>query len=363
MDFSLFYFAGDGSADTGRYRLLLEGAKFADTHGFTAVWSPERHFNALGGPYPNPAVTGAALAMVTERVAIRAGSVVAPLHHPLRIAEEWAMVDNLSGGRVGLALASGWHAVDFVLRPETYARRRSAVVETLEMLRKLWRGDGVELPGATGAPAEVKVYPTPVQPEIPVWLTSFSSPETFRQAGELGAGVLTNLLGQDLDELASKIAIYRQAFRARDGMERGPHVVLMLHTFLGPDRTEVRETVREPFSDFLRSAIGMLTRSSSEVLPDLKPEAISPEDVEFLVRRFFDRYFETRGLFGTIEDGLRMVTQLTEIGVDEVACFIDFVGHVDTVLDGLEYLDKLRAAAELGVPRHVQEVAASASTN
>ena len=84
MDFSLFYFA---SAEVGKsaekYRLLIEGAKFADTHGFAAVWTPERHFHEFGGLYPNPSVTSAAIATVTERIQIRAGSVVLPLHDPL----------------------------------------------------------------------------------------------------------------------------------------------------------------------------------------------------------------------------------------------------------------------------------------
>lgn len=101
MDFSLFYFANNDTEQQDCYRLLLEGARFADDHGFTAVWTPERHFHAFGGLYPNPAVTGAAVAAVTKRVAVRAGSVVAPLHHPMRIAEEWSVVDNLSNGRAG----------------------------------------------------------------------------------------------------------------------------------------------------------------------------------------------------------------------------------------------------------------------
>ena len=101
LDFSLFYFASDESAaGTHKYRLLLEGAKFADQNGFSAVWTPERHFHAFGGLYPNPSVTSAAIAAITRSIQIRAGSVVLPLHNPARVAEEWAVVDNLSNGRV-----------------------------------------------------------------------------------------------------------------------------------------------------------------------------------------------------------------------------------------------------------------------
>ncbi|MGH3695314.1 MAG: MupA/Atu3671 family FMN-dependent luciferase-like monooxygenase [Pseudonocardiaceae bacterium] len=281
MDFSLFYFAADSSASTDRYRLLIEGARFADSHGFAAVWTPERHFHAVGGPYPNPAVTGAAVAAVTERIAIRAGSVVAPLHHPVRIAEEWAVVDNLSGGRAGIAFASGWHAVDFALQPENYAERRRVLTDTIETVRRLWRGESVELPGATGAQVRVRIYPAPLQPDMPIWLTSVSSPTTFQHAGELGAGVLTNLLGQDMGDLAKKISIYRQAFRARDGAGGDGHVALMLHTFLGADRDEVREIVREPFGNFLRNSIDLVMRASGNTLQDLKPEDLNPADVDF----------------------------------------------------------------------------------
>jgi methionyl-tRNA formyltransferase len=101
MDFSLYYWGNDDGAGLRKYQLLLDGARFADAHGFCAVWTPERHFHAFGGPYPNPSVTGAAVAAVTRNLAVRAGSCVAPLHHPARIAEEWAVIDNLTNGRTG----------------------------------------------------------------------------------------------------------------------------------------------------------------------------------------------------------------------------------------------------------------------
>src|SRR5438045_2547549 len=100
LSFSLYFFSDDGSKDSAdKYRLVLESAKFADRNGFSAVWTPERHFKDFGGLYPNPSVLSAALAMITERVQIRAGSVALPLHHPVRVAEEGSVVDNLSNGR------------------------------------------------------------------------------------------------------------------------------------------------------------------------------------------------------------------------------------------------------------------------
>ncbi|MEU4770358.1 MupA/Atu3671 family FMN-dependent luciferase-like monooxygenase [Actinosynnema sp. NPDC023794] len=343
MDFGLFYFADDPGRDTDRYRLLVEGARFADRNGFTAVWTPERHFHTFGGGYPNPAVTGAALAAVTERVAIRAGSVVAPLHHPLRIAEEWSVVDNLSAGRAGVSLASGWHAVDFALRPENYAARRDVLVRTLHEVRALWRGEALAVVDGAGQEVEVGVHPRPVQTDLPMWLTSAGTVETFRQAGECGVGVLTHLLGQEPEDLGKKIRAYRESFRAAGPAIPEPgRVVLMLHTFLGEDRDRVREIVHEPFSAYLRSSIGLILRASGDLMPGVAPEDLDPEDVDFLVARSFDRYFDTGGLFGTVEDASRTLEVLAGIGVDEVACLIDFVGDTDAVLGGLEHLARLR---------------------
>src|SRR5262249_7568184 len=175
MDFSLFYFASAAAAAPGKgpkYRLLLEGARFADAHGFVAVWTPERHFHEFGGLYPNPAVTGAALAAVTENVQIRAGSVVLPLHHPIRVAEEWSVVDNLSGGRVGLSFASGWHAQDFALRPENYADRRAVMRRGIETVLKLWRGEAVAAKSGDGRGIEGRILPPPVQAAPPLWITA-----------------------------------------------------------------------------------------------------------------------------------------------------------------------------------------------
>src|SRR2546429_9586015 len=201
MDFSLFYFANDVADDTGggRYDLLLDGARFADEHGFSAVWTPERHFHPFGGLYPNAALTGAAVAAVTRRIGIRAGSVVLPLHNPIRVAEEWSVVDNLSQGRVGLSFASGWHDRDFVFAPENYSDRKKIMLRGIETVRALWRGESIAQPSGSGKEVTVAIFPRPSQPELPFWITAGGDPQTFRLAGELGANLLTHLLGQSLE--------------------------------------------------------------------------------------------------------------------------------------------------------------------
>ncbi|MGV9378483.1 MupA/Atu3671 family FMN-dependent luciferase-like monooxygenase [Nonomuraea sp. NPDC003707] len=333
MRFSLFYFADDSTQPSAnRYELLLEGARYADAHGFTAVWTPERHFHAFGGLYPNSAVTGAAVAAVTERVAVRAGSVVAPLHHPIRIAEDWAVVDNLSGGRVGVSFASGWHAVDFAFNPDRYADRTRVTVETLEQVRRLWRGDEVSVVTGVGEEQRVRIFPPPVQPELPVWLTSSGSVETFRTAGTLGVGVLTNLLSQSVDELALKIKEYRAGLDGRPG-----DVVVMLHTHLGPPT----DAVREALTAYVRSSVGLHLGSSAGSARDVDPAALGPKGVEFMTRRAVKRFFDEAGLLGEPAVAAERVRRLAAIGVDEIACLIDFGLETSAVLGSLDLLGKL----------------------
>jgi len=356
MDFSLFYFADSAPGDN-EYDLLLESARFADANGLTAVWTPERHFHSFGGRYPNPAVIGAALAAVTSRIGIRAGSVVAPLHHPIRIAEEWAAVDKLSGGRAGVSFASGWHATDFVLRPETFRDRKNVMAEAVDTVRRLWRGEEVEFTGVDGERQVVRVFPTPVQREVPVWITSGGSVETFRIAGRLGAGVLTHQLGQTHEALAGNIAAYREELAASHGADAPGNVVVMLHTMIGRDRDEVREVVREPFIGYLRSSFDLIVRDPAAAGGGFDPAKMSDADKEFLVERSFDRYFSTAGLFGTVSDGVDVVRRMTAIGVDEIACLIDFGVPQDQVLGSLKHLGELREATGAPSPAAVTATA------
>jgi natural product biosynthesis luciferase-like monooxygenase protein len=343
LQYSLFYFADDeeqGGAD--RYRLLLEGAKFADRHGFTAVWTPERHFHSFGGLYPNPSVASAAVAAVTERIRIRAGSVVLPLHSPIRVAEEWALVDNLSRGRVDVSFASGWHADDFVFQPENYASRKEVMFRDIDVVRRLWRGESVSMPGGTGKDVAVRIRPRPIQAELPVWITAAGNPETFRQAGERGANILTHLLGQNLEELTEKIAVYRAAYRASGHGPGAGHVTLMAHTFIGPDIEYVKEKVRRPFCNYLKSSVDLLRNLARGLGQDFDAMSLSEDAMDKLLSHAFDRYFETSALFGTPSSCLRMIDTFKGIGVDEVGCLIDFGVDYDSVMSNLSHLDTLR---------------------
>lgn len=356
MDFSLYFWGNDDGAGPRKYQLLLDGARFADTHGFNAVWTPERHFHAFGGPYPNPSVTGAAVAAITGNLEIRAGSCVLPLHHPARVAEEWAVIDNIANGRVGIAFASGWMPEDFLLRPENAPpHNKTALLRDIDVVRRLWRGEAVAFDAPGGKTVDVVTQPRPVSKDLKVWVTTAGNPETYRDAARQGANVLTHLLGQSIDEVAEKVRIYRETLAETGRNPADFTVTLMLHTLIGEDREEVRDAAREPMKAYLKSAAALIKQYAWAFPAFKKPagvtqpmdidlQSLDPEEFDAIIEFAFLRYFEDSGLFGTVNDAVARAEQLKAIGVDEIACLIDFGVPAERALEALKPLADAIAA-------------------
>ena len=335
LSFSLYFFSDDGSKDSpDKYRLVLESAKFADRNDFSAVWTPERHFQDFGGLYPNPSVLSAALATITERVQIRAGSVALPLHHPVRVAEEWSVVDNLSNGRVAISFASGWHPDDFIFAPAVYEDRKDVMFRHIELIQRLWSGETIMMPGVGGQEVAVRLLPKPLQTRLPIWITSAGSAATWIRAGEIGANVLAALIGYSFEDLADRISSYREA-RTRHGHDPGV-VSIMMHTFVGQSNSVVKEQVRAPFTHYLRSYFKQYDNVR------VAAGDVTEADRDAIMNAAFELYFENNTLMGTPAKCSRVVDQLLAVGVDEVACLVDFGVAADAVLDNLQHLNELR---------------------
>jgi natural product biosynthesis luciferase-like monooxygenase protein len=343
VEFGLMFFGGGEHALAGeKYRMLIECARYADQHGFSSVWLPERHFTAMGCLHPNPAVLHAALAMETSRIRLRAGSVVLPLHHPIRVVEEWAVVDNLSGGRVDLSFASGWNPEDFALCPEKYRRRHAEMYAAIPTVRRLWRGESIRTLTGDGTEREIRAYPTPVQPELPLWITAAESPATFQQAGELGANLLTHLFDLRVDKLATMIALYREA-RERSGFDpETGRVAVALHTFLADDVAEVRRHAQRPYGAYLKANARLVEKLAASRGVSIDVASLSGRQLDEAVDFLFEKFLDGRSLLGTPESCAALVEQLAEKGVNEIACLLDFGLAPEAILAGLPHLDALR---------------------
>ncbi|MFH9298157.1 MupA/Atu3671 family FMN-dependent luciferase-like monooxygenase [Streptomyces sp. NPDC017520] len=350
-DFGVYFFGdypetgeadGSGSGTPEAYDTVLDTARFADEHGFSSVWLPERHFDSFGGIFPNPAVLAAAVARETGSVRINAGSVVLPLHDPVRVAEEWSVVDNLSGGRVGIGCATGWHARDFALHPDRFTDRRRIAFDHLDEVRRLWRGEAVRRPTGEGVEAEIRIRPRPVQQEPPFFLATSGQRASYEEAARRGLGVVTNLMSQTVDELAANIAHYRRT-RAECGLDPAAgRVTVLVHTYLGDDHATARAEALEPMVRYLRSSL--LMRSAATAAGSRREDvaAAGEEDLDYLFRRAYDRYCDRRALIGTPSSVAPFVDALHGAGVDEIAALVDFGMDRERLRAGLERLDVLR---------------------
>ncbi|WP_432078403.1 MupA/Atu3671 family FMN-dependent luciferase-like monooxygenase [Streptomyces sp. YPW6] len=334
---------GSGRARTPEaYDALFETVRFADERGFSSVWLPERHFDSFGGLFPNPSVLASAVARETERVRINAGSVVLPLHDPVRVAEEWSVVDNLSGGRVGIGCATGWHARDFALHPDRFADRRRIAFDHLDEVRRLWRGEAVRRRTGEGAEAEIRIRPRPVQEEPPFFLATSGQRGSYEEAARRGLGVVTNLMSQSVEELAANIAHYRRTRAACGLAPDAGRVTVLVHTYLGDDHATARADALEPMVRYLRSSL--LMRSAATAAGQRREDLAGADeaDLDYLFRRAYDRYCDRRALIGTPDSVAPFVAALHAAGVDEIAALVDFGLDRERLRSGLDRLDALR---------------------
>ncbi|HET8840438.1 MAG TPA: MupA/Atu3671 family FMN-dependent luciferase-like monooxygenase, partial [Ktedonobacteraceae bacterium] len=278
-----------------------------------------------------------------SRVQIRAGSVVLPMHHPISVVEEWSIIDNLSGGRIGISFASGWSPNDFALRPEVYANRKEELFCGIETVHQLWQGEPIQMRNGNGDDIHVRAFPKPLQATLPTWITSTSSPDTCTRAGKIGAHLLTALLRLSVEEIAAHIELYRHALSTHGFDPHSRTVTVMLHTYVHETLEIVRERVKKPLISYLRTYLTMFSDLARSIL-HLNIDQLTEQDKDALAQFAFERYFTSNGLFGTPATCLPMIKSLKMVGVNELACLIDFGLDFDTVMEGLSHLALLKEA-------------------
>ncbi|WP_244927184.1 MupA/Atu3671 family FMN-dependent luciferase-like monooxygenase [Streptomyces eurocidicus] len=353
-DFSIYFFGDypqdDDAPRQGKYELLMETARFADRNGFHALWMPERHFHSFGGLFPNPAVLAAALSRETARIRLNAGSVVLPLHDPVRVAEEWSMVDNLSGGRIGIGVASGWHAHDFVFFPERFGRHRELMYEQLEDVRRLWHGEALTRVTGDGE-TDVRLFPRPVQDTPPMYTAVVGNPASYELAARHGLGIVTNLMTQSVEQLRENVALYRRT-RAAHGLDPAAgRVAVLLHTYLAADHDTARAEAYEPLSRYMRASLSLFGGVANSLGHNVDLAALSEDDLDTLFRRAYDRYCDQRALIGSVDSVSAVVDAVTAAGADEIVSLVDFGVAPDALRAGLVHADALRRRHQEERPR------------
>jgi alkanesulfonate monooxygenase SsuD/methylene tetrahydromethanopterin reductase-like flavin-dependent oxidoreductase (luciferase family) len=171
-------------ADAQRlYSASIEMAEWVDTRGFDMLVLSEHH-NSPDGYLPSPLVMGGAMAARTSRIALWISALLVPLHDPIRLAEDLAVLDLISNGRLSLVTGLGYRPIEYALLGREWTRRGRLLDENLDVLIKAWTGEPFEHRGEM-----VQVTPRPVQRPHPTIMIGGGGPAAARRAARLGFGM------------------------------------------------------------------------------------------------------------------------------------------------------------------------------
>jgi len=164
-------------------------ALYAEELGMHSAWIGEHHFNSLG-VLSCPDLVLAYVAARSKRIRLAPAVTVLPLHHPIRVAEQWATLDLLSGGRVDFAAGRGYDRREYLPFHVSFEDNQGIFEEGLELVRKLWMAEGrISHHGRHYSFDDVRITPKPVQRPIPAYVGSFSKP-SIELAARLGCGLI-----------------------------------------------------------------------------------------------------------------------------------------------------------------------------
>ena len=212
---------------------LCEQAQFAESCGYESVWLPENHFgeNAL----PDPLTLLASVAGATKTIKLATTSYLLTLRNPLQAAEQVAVLDQLSGGRVILGVGRGYAPEMLKAFHVPPKEKRRIFAWTLGLMREAWQGGRVSLDG--DPEKAIEVHPRPLQqPEPPIWVAAFG-PKALAQAGRLGLPYLCSPM-ESLATLEANYAAHRAA--SEEAGVATPDVVPLMRTvFVSHDEREI----------------------------------------------------------------------------------------------------------------------------
>jgi len=234
------YFPERNGAPADFYQQLLAQVELAEQLGLDGFWFTEHHFVQYGGTVPNPANMISAAAARTSRIRLGSCISILPLHHPLQVAEDYAMADLISGGRLEFGIGLGNTERDYVVLQLDRAQSRRRYQEGADLIVKAWANPCFSHDGEFWQMNDVELHPRPVQrPHPPIWVAG-TSEEGLSWAGRKGYHIMTVAHPHTPETQRAGVAAWRQA-SAECGHE-GRHCQHHARIFVGENRQQARET-------------------------------------------------------------------------------------------------------------------------
>lgn len=247
------------------YRQILDEVALAERLGFDSYFLAEHHFHEYGVA-PSPPVLLAAAAERTSRIGLGTAVAVLPFHEPVRLAEECAMLDQISDGRVALGVGSGYLAHEFAGFGVAPQEKRARFDEALAVLERALSGERFSHRGRYFHYEEVRLNVQPVQRPLPLWVAILNN-EAAYHVGRAGRNVMMVPYAQfdDLHQLAAVVSAYRRG-RADGGHDpAGGDVAVTLHTYVAEDDATARAGADEPLKNYVESRLYARQRTLEEL--------------------------------------------------------------------------------------------------
>lgn len=360
MEFAVFslptYYAERDGPEGPYFRHMVDFLVLAEELGYDAIWANEHHFHPYGGMIPSPAVMLAALSQRTRRVRLGTSVTVLPLHNPLEVAEQLAMVDLLSGGRLELGVGRGFVVYDYQVHGIPVEQGQERVVEGLELVLKAWSRERFSHDGKYFHYENIEVWPRPEQvPHPPVWVAATTNPKSFELVGQLGHHLLTVAYLRPMDQLAALIGVYREALAAGGHDAVGRKVATHYQVVVSDDPAEARRIAAKALQDYARLNLEAQSLAKNAVI---RPETIALATADHIeIEPLLE---EGRLLVGTPDEVVRTLERAREtLGIASADLTFTFGGIRQDIAErsmrlfATEVIPKLRALPVAGAARTI----------
>lgn len=246
MKFGLLYIPDYHSEAHGSfqnyYEDMIKQVKVADELGFDGAWFAEHRIP--GFAFGNPAVWMAALARETSRIRLGSAVSLLPLHNPIRVLEDYSLVDVLSGGRLNLGVGRGLYQYDYDLSLVDMAESRPRFDEALEIITKAWNAEYFSHQGEFYDFEDHSVTPRPLQkPHPPLYLSAVMSPDSYRWAGTNGHNLMcAPFFFSDPQQQRDLLDLYFESLADNHHDSADRDIVGAYHLYCGASEADVTAT-------------------------------------------------------------------------------------------------------------------------